>query len=261
MPRTAVSCSCASSSVRSSRRSSCKRPSRVLAARSRNEAALLPDRPIWRSSAFDAAAIADAGLRSPMNVCRRPKIAAAARVAICWPTMARASELKGSSDHRARQVARSTGSRLSIMRASVGSEARSASTDAWLERPLSVCSLTAPPGLLAPPGLDLLGLYIGPWVVIRIRRFLLGTLSLWNVAEVHAHAPPERRATAHAIDQDVVLSEMARGFRVPRAPSVQSGKCLILGRGLRDHQQRVGRPAATGGADRPVGPTQRCGRT
>jgi len=67
------------------------------------------------------AAIAAAGSLSPISAWRRSKMAFAARVAICCPTIARASDLKLSSRQRARHWPRSTGSRLSISRPSTRS--------------------------------------------------------------------------------------------------------------------------------------------
>jgi len=76
-----------------------------------------------------------------MNAASRPKIASAARVAICWPTIVRASEPNRSSYQRARQVARSIGSRPSINRAITGSDARSASLADWAPRPFAATTV------------------------------------------------------------------------------------------------------------------------
>src|SRR3954451_1150030 len=69
---------------------------------------------------------------------------------------------------------------------------------------------------------------------IRIECLLDGTQMIRNVLEVHAHARPGRKPSAHRIDENVGRLEVRGRIGMSRAPAFQSGERLFFFLGAPD---------------------------
>src|SRR5262249_26244784 len=70
-----------------------------------------------------------------------------------------------------------------------------------------------------------------PGIVVGYGRLLRRALLFGNVAQVDPDARPGGRASAHGVDEDIVLVEPRRGLGVPGLPALEAGQRVpFLGR-------------------------------
>jgi hypothetical protein len=75
--------------------------------------------------------------------------------------------------------------------------------------------------------------------IVWIQGFLPGALGLRDVLQVEPDAGPRVKTSPHRIDEHVRFREVRGRLRVPRAPAIKTGHCIVLALRTADLNQRI----------------------